>query len=101
MTAVHQNSVSSVCQKEHRTLYIYITCMYLVDAFIQSDLSAFRLRSYHFFFISMCVPWKMNPQPFALLTQCSITETQEHRATVKHYLYMVGTGAGVHVFRTN
>ncbi len=29
-------------------------------------------------FISMCVPWKLNPQPFALLTQCSTTEPQEH-----------------------
>ncbi len=30
-------------------------------------------------FISMCVPWESNPQPFALLTQCSTTEPQEHR----------------------
>ncbi len=27
--------------------------------------------------ISMCVPWESNPQPFALLTQCSTTEPQE------------------------
>ncbi len=26
----------------------------------------------------MCVPWELNPQPFALLTQCSTTEPQEH-----------------------
>ncbi len=25
-------------------------------------------------FISTCVPWESNPQPFALLTQCSTTE---------------------------
>ncbi len=25
----------------------------------------------------MCVPWELNPQPFALLTQCSTTEPQE------------------------
>ncbi len=31
---------------------------------------AFRL----YIFISMCVPWESNPQPFALLTQCSTTE---------------------------
>ncbi len=31
-----------------------------------------------FFFITMCVPWESNPQPFALLTQCSTTEPQEH-----------------------
>ncbi len=35
--------------------------------------SAFRLYSF-----SMCVPWELNPQPFAQLTQCSITEQQEH-----------------------
>ncbi len=29
-------------------------------------------------FVSMCVPWESNPQPFALLTQCSTTEPQEH-----------------------
>ncbi len=27
-----------------------------------------------YIFISMCVPWDSNPQPFALLTQCSTTE---------------------------
>ncbi len=26
----------------------------------------------------MCVPWELNPQPFALLMQCSTTEPQEH-----------------------
>ncbi len=26
----------------------------------------------------MCVPWELNPQPFALLTQCSTTEPQVH-----------------------
>ncbi len=26
----------------------------------------------------MYVPWELNPQPFALLTQCSTTEPQEH-----------------------
>ncbi len=36
---------------------------------------AFRL----YIFISMCVPWESNPQPFALLTQCSTTEP--HRST--------------------
>ncbi len=36
---------------------------------------AFRL----YIFISICVPWESNPQPFALLTQCSTTEP--HRNT--------------------
>ncbi len=26
----------------------------------------------------MCVPWELNPQPFAQLMQCSTTEPQEH-----------------------
>ncbi len=28
----------------------------------------------------MCVPRELKPQPFALLTQCSTTEPQEHRS---------------------
>ncbi len=45
-------------------IYIYAFSMYVS-----------RLYS---FFISMCVPWESNPQPFALLTKCSTTEPQEH-----------------------
>ncbi len=48
--------------------------MHLADAFIQSDLQC--IHAIHFF-ISMRVPWELNPQPFALLTQCSATEPQE------------------------
>ncbi len=52
--------------------------MHLADAFIQSDL---QLHSGFTFFISICVPWESNPQPFALLTQCSNHwATQEHCA---------------------
>ncbi len=47
--------------------------MHLADAFIQSDL----VHSGYTFFVSMCVSWELNPQPFALLTQCSNTEPQE------------------------
>ncbi len=36
---------------------------------------AFRL----YIFISTCVPWESNPQPLALLTQCSTTEPQRNR----------------------
>ncbi len=39
--------------------------------------SAFRLHNV-FFFISMYVPWELNPQPFALLAQYSTTEQREH-----------------------
>ncbi len=38
---------------------------------------------YTFFLYSVCVPWELNPQPFALLMQCSTTEPQEHRNTEK------------------
>ncbi len=48
--------------------------MHLADACIQSDLQC--IQDIHFF-ISMCVPWELNTQPFALLTQCSTTEPQE------------------------
>ncbi len=47
------------------------TFMHLADAFIQSDL---QLHSGYTFLISMCVPWESNPQPFALLMQCSNTD---------------------------
>ncbi len=37
------------------------------------------VHSAYTFFVSMCVPWELNPLPFALLTQCSTTEPQEHK----------------------
>ncbi len=49
--------------------------MHLADAFIQSDLQCIQTI---YSFISMRVPWVLNPQPFALLTQCSTTEPLEH-----------------------
>ncbi len=59
------------------------TCMHLAEAFIKSDL---QLHSgYTLFLNSICVPWESNPQPFALLTQCSTTEP--HRNT---FLYFKG-----------
>ncbi len=33
---------------------------------------------YTFVFICTCVPWELNPQPFAPVMQCSTTEPQEH-----------------------
>ncbi len=55
--------------------------MHLADTFIQSDLQFIQtihcIYIYIFFFVSMCVPWELNPQPFALLTQCYTTEPQE------------------------
>ncbi len=41
--------------------------MHLTDTFIQSNVQCIQDKN---FFVSMCVPWELNPQPFALLTQC-------------------------------
>ncbi len=41
---------------------LHFTFMYLADTFIQSDLQCI-IHGYTFFFISMCVPWELNPQP--------------------------------------
>ncbi len=58
--------------------YIYIYIYAFSRRFYPKRLTiAFRL----YIFISMCVPWESNPQPFALLTQCSTTEPQEHHNT--------------------
>ncbi len=57
------------------------TFMHLADAFIQSDL----VHSGYTCFITMCVLWESNPQPFALLTQCSTTEPQEHMIVYIYY----------------
>ncbi len=68
------------------SLYIYI------DAFSKRfytkrlTYSAFRL----YIFVSMCVPWELNPQPFALLTQCSTTEPQEKKGITLRLLKKAG-----------
>ncbi len=60
--------------------------MHLADAFIQSDLD----NSGYTFFVSMCDPWESNPQPFALLTQCSTTEPQEINIIFKMCVFCMG-----------
>ncbi len=60
----------------HSIIRFTFTFMHLADAFIQSDL----VHSGYTYFISMCVPWELNPQPFSLLMQCSTTEPQEQMA---------------------
>ncbi len=68
-------------------IYIYIythhthTFMNLASAFIQSDLHC--IQAIHFFCQYVC-SLGMNPQPFALLTQCSTTEPQEHMYVYTH-----------------
>ncbi len=61
------------------TYSITFTFMHLADAFIQSDLQC--IQTIHLLSVCVCVPWKLNPQPFALLTQCSTTDPQEHIRT--------------------
>ncbi len=36
------------------------------------------VHSGYTYFLSVCVPWELKQQPFALLTQYSTTEPQEH-----------------------
>ncbi len=71
------------------------TFLHLADAFIQSDLQC--IRAINVFFIITCVPWELNPQPFALLTQCSTIEPQvvDYVLTWAHFfnnLFMFGFG---------
>ncbi len=66
---------SSNCKKTSSSQICYIYIYAFSRRFYPKRLTiAFRL----YIFISMCVPWESNPQPFALLTQCSTTEPQEH-----------------------
>ncbi len=49
--------------------------MHLADAFIQSDLQCIQVIHFCQYMCSLGI----NPSTFALLTQCSTTEPQEHR----------------------
>ncbi len=53
--------------------YIYIYMYAFSRRFYPKRL---KVHSAYTFFISMCVPLELNPQPFALLTQCPTTEPQ-------------------------
>ncbi len=64
-------SEEAACRSLPDCVVFTFTFMHLADAFIQSDL---QLHSGCKFLSSICVPWELNPQPFALLTQCSTTE---------------------------
>ncbi len=67
-------------KSEQRHSFIYMgmhifTFMHLADAFIQSDLQC--IQAIHFFCKYVC-SLGIEPTIFALLTQCSATEPQEH-----------------------
>ncbi len=66
--------IRGICYSDRNMNVGYtFTFMHLADTFIQSDLQYIQV---------MRVPWELNPQPFALLTQCSTTEPQEHSQQV-------------------
>ncbi len=57
--------------------------MHLADAFIQSDLQCIQA----IIFLSVCVfSMGIKPTTFALLTQCSTTEPQEHKIIFKIFI---------------
>ncbi len=70
----------------HTPNWSTFTFMHLADAFTFYIYAFSRcfypkrltVHSGYTFIVSMCVPWESNPQPFALLMQCSTTEPQEH-----------------------
>ncbi len=68
--------------------------MHLADAFIQSYIQCIQAIN---FFISLCVPWELNPQHFALLTQCSTTEPQEHSGKALAFKIVSFTLAGSYI----
>ncbi len=50
-------------------IYAFSICFYPKRLTVHSGYTSF---------LSVCVPWELNPQTFALLTQCSTTEPQKH-----------------------
>ncbi len=63
------------CFRNLRGLFTF-TFMHLADAFIQSDLQ--YIQAIHLYCQYVC-SLGIEPTTFALLTQCSTTEPQEHR----------------------
>ncbi len=54
-------------------IYAFIRRFYPKRVTVHSDYT---------YFVSMCVPWELNPQTFALLMQCSTTKPQEHQSSL-------------------
>ncbi len=74
-------------------MYIYI---YAFSRRFYPKRLTFRL----YVFISKCVPWESNPQPFALLTQCSTTEATQEYFTFYSNLFQNQTMALKQAVRT-
>ncbi len=65
--------------------WLTFTFMHLADAFIQSDLQC--IQAMHLYCLYVC-SLGIEPTTFALLTQCSTTEPQEHlHFTADYILY--------------
>ncbi len=79
----------------HTYIYIYIYIYAFSRRFYPKRLT---VHSGYTCFITMCVPWESNPQPSALLTQCSTTEPQEHYIQCSCVYTYIYTGAG-HIIR--
>ncbi len=87
------NSPGSQTRAFTNLVYIYIYAV--SSAFIQSELQC--IQAIHFF-ISMCVPWEFNPQPFLLLMQCSHWATSIYLQSLisLHYNPLVSCSGGLH-----
>ncbi len=81
-TSLTSNSEENIlkCQVTKTILLTFIRRFYPKRLTI-----TFRL----YIFISMCVPWESNPQPFALLTQCSTTEPHRNMSNKKKYFCQI------------
>ncbi len=102
-----QNSFITLCSQGRAARFARHHAIFYVTAhYIYIYIYAFSRRFYskrltvntgYTFIVSMCVPWKLNPQPFAQLTQWSTTEPQEHirmrssfqfRSSIRSSVYM-------------
>ncbi len=80
---IWQLSFTSLADRMHLGYFNYMRNLHVHIEWFIIYIYAFSRRFYPkritiavrlYIFISMCVPWESNPQPFALLTQCSTTE---------------------------
>ncbi len=69
---------------DHRNELCFIIYIYAFSRRFYPKRLTITFRLY--IFISMCVLWESNPQPFALLAQCSTTEP--HRNTLISYTHI-------------
>ncbi len=62
-------------------MYAFIRCFYPKWLKVHSGYTFFHQYV-------MCVPWKLIPKPFALLTQCSTTEPQEYQSFTMRMIFL-------------